>query len=127
MSAGVSDSEFYMWRALFALVHADDVVTHEEIRFMAETFEDVEFSDEQRRIMEEDVKTPQDAEEMFEKITEQAHQVVFFDHARKLIIADGNYAQEEQNVMVRLYKKHIEAVDVDALIGKVNMQLEKDD
>ena len=32
----ITDSQFYMWRTLFAIVHVDDMVTEEEVHFMAE-------------------------------------------------------------------------------------------
>ena len=43
----VSESRFYMWRTLFAVAHADNVVADEEVEFMAHILEDVEFSDHQ--------------------------------------------------------------------------------
>ena len=39
----VSESRFYMWRTLFSVAHADNVVTDEEIAFMAHILEDINF------------------------------------------------------------------------------------
>lgn len=121
---GVSNSEFYMWRTLFALAHADDIVTYEEIRFMAEVFEDVAFSDAQRRILEDDVKTPQDAEAMFRQVTDSKDQSAFFNHARRLVHIDGDYALEEQELMIRLQEIHVKSVNLDELVGTVALEFE---
>ena len=43
----ITDSQFYMWRTLFAIVHVDDMVTEEEVHFMAEALEDIPFTPDQ--------------------------------------------------------------------------------
>lgn len=122
----VNESAFYMWRTLFALAHADDVVTDEELRFMAEALEDIPFSDEQRAVLNKDVSEPQDIEVMFEKISNQVDQAAFFKLAKALVHIDGDYGVEEQVVMLRLKEKHLKNVDVDALIGNVGLELESE-
>ena len=44
MSKTITESQFYMWRTLFAISHADNVVSDEEIRFMTEALEDLPFN-----------------------------------------------------------------------------------
>ena len=122
----VNESAFYMWRTLFALAHADDVVTDEELRFMAEALEDIPFSDAQREILNKDVSEPQDIEAMFEQISNQADQAAFFKLAKALVHIDGDYGVEEQVVMLRLKEKHLQNVNVDALIGSIGLELESE-
>ncbi|MCB1532571.1 MAG: TerB family tellurite resistance protein [Alphaproteobacteria bacterium] len=127
MSSPISQSEFYMWRTLFAMVHADNVVTDEEVHFMAEALEDVAFSDEQRAVLEEDIKTPQDIMDMFKHITDQRDQAKFFKFARDLVWVDGDYGQEEQDMMLKLIREHTEHVNVDDLVGEIDMEFEEDE
>ena len=123
----VSESAFYMWRTLFALAHADDVVTDEELRFMAEALEDIPFSDEQRAVLNKDVTEEKDIEEMFKQITDVRDQAAFFKFARVLVHIDGEYGKEEQEVMLRLKELHLKGVDVDLLVGNVGLELELDE
>ncbi len=121
---GVSDSQFYMWRTLFAVAHADDVVTDEEVRFMAEALEDVPFSDEQRSVLNEDAKQPQNIESMFVGVTDVHDQAEFFKFATELVHIDGDYGAEEQEVMLKLKQLHLQTTNVDDLVGGISLELE---
>lgn len=127
MPKKISDSQFYMWRTIFAVAHADDVVTNGEIRFMVEALEDVPFTEEQRRILTNDIAEPQDIEAMFEKISEPRDQAEFFGYARKLVWADGDFGKAERDILLKLKAIHVKNVDVDDLIGGVKMELEDDE
>ena len=121
---GVTDSQFYMWRTLFAVAHADDVVTDEEVRFMAEALEDVPFSDDQRAVLNEDAKHAQDIEKMFKGVSDVKDQAAFFKFARELVHIDGDYGAEEQAVMLKLQELHMQCADIDDLVGSVSLELE---
>ena len=125
--AGISESQFYMWRTLFALAHADHVVTDEEVRFMAEALEDIPFSAEQHTQLMDDTKDAQDIEQMFENIKEVKDQAEFFKLAHVLVHIDGDYGSEEQAIMLRLKELHLQREDLDTLVGSVGLELECDD
>ncbi len=127
MAGKVTESQFYMWRTLFALAHADHVVTSEEIRFMVEALEDIPFTEEQRSILSDDIAAPQDIVEMFGKISEATDQAGFFKFARELVWVDGDYGQEERDIMLRLKEIHVRNVDVDTLIDDVKLEFEPDE
>lgn len=122
----VTESQFYMWRTLFAVAHADDVVTDEEVRFMAEALEDVPFSEVQRGVLNDDAKHPQDIEDMFKGISDVRDQAAFFKFAHTLVHIDGDYGAEEQNVMLKLKEMHLKHADLDKLVGSVDLELEDD-
>ena len=126
MSETVTPSEFFMWRTLFALTHADGLVSNEEVRYMAEALEDVPFSDEQRKILNEDIKTSKDPAEMFAGITDVRDQARFFQIARDVVHIDGDYGVAEQDLMLKLKRLHVQNADVDKLIGSVMLELESD-
>lgn len=123
----INGSQFHMWRALFAVVHADGVVSDEEVRFMAEVMEDIPFSSKQKSVLLGDVAEAQDVEKMYAGITDPVDQAEFFDVARKLVHIDGDYSEEEREVMLKLKELHVRETNVDHLIGRVNLQLEDDD
>ncbi len=124
MSQDLTNSQFYMWRTLFALVHVDHVVSDEEVRFMAEALEDIPFSEAQRRVMIEDIHAAQDVVEMFTHVSDTADQAKFFKFAHNLVHADGDYGPDEQRIMLRLQKVHVQTTNVDSLIGKVDLEFE---
>lgn len=126
MQNEISESRFYMWRTLFAIVHADNVVTDEEVGFMAKALEDIAFSPAQEEILKDDIENPKDIEEMFEGITDLADRTAFFDLAHEVVWVDGNFDKEEQNVMIRLAQAHYRKTNVDELVGKVSLQLDED-
>lgn len=126
-NSAVTESQFYMWRTLFAVAHADEVLADEEIRFMMEALEDIPFTAAQKDILKDDISVPQDIEEMFMKISDHKDQAMFFHFARDLVWVDGDFDAAEQDVMIRLKRLHIQNVNVDSLIGNVGLQLESDD
>ena len=124
MAPHVTDSQFYMWRAIFALAHADDVVTDEELRFMSEAMEDVPFSDEQKAVLKNDATEEQSVEAMFKKISAPVDQAEFFQFASQLAHIDGDFGEEEQEIMLRVKRLHLANVDIGELVGKVNLKLD---
>ncbi len=124
-SIAITDSEFYMWRAVFALAHADNKVTDQEVRFMAEAMEDIAFSEGQKVVLKDDIRHPKDIAEMFRGVTSPGDQAKFFRFARTMVWVDGEFGKEEQAVMLELQKTHLQNVDVDTLIGSIDLQLEE--
>ena len=55
MSDFVSESQFYMWRTLFAVAHADSIVADEEVAFMASVLNDINFTPEQTEVLKDDI------------------------------------------------------------------------
>lgn len=123
----ISESRFYMWRTIFAMAHADEDVSPREIRFMAEKLEDVSFTQEQSDILKRDIVEPQPIEDMFQKITDPADQALFFSFAREMVWADGDFSPDEQEILSRLQRLHLEFVNVDDLVGGIELQFEDDE
>lgn len=126
MTEAVSDSRFYMWRAIFAMAHADGIVTEEESRFMNKALQSESFSEPQRRILEDDIKTPQDVAAMFMKIGEQEDRSRFFYFARILCWSDGDFGEQEQKIMLTLKKIHVSNVNFDQILESLDMELDEE-
>ncbi len=121
---GVPESRFYMWRTIFAMAHADDEVTKDELDFMYDVLESEPFSKEQRRILEDDINDPQDIGDAFMKIADQEDRSRFFYYARMLCWSDGNFDEQEQAIILKLRSLHARNVDFDRVLETVDMQLD---
>jgi hypothetical protein len=119
----VTESQFYMWRTLFAMSHADNDVSASEIRFMSEALEDIPFTQEQKAILKEDINQPQDIIQMFSAISDVRDQAEFFSFARTMVWVDGDFGKAEQDIMLKLQKMHIQNADIDKLVGNINLEL----
>lgn len=126
MGAGVSQSRFYMWRAIFALAHADHEVSDNEQGFMRDALKAESFSREQRRVLEQDIEVGQNPGDMFAKIAEQEDRSRFFYYARMLCWCDGHFDEQEQEIMQRLTRAHIENIDFPRLLESLDMELEEE-
>lgn len=126
MTDGLKQSEFYMWRTIFALAHADNVIKDDEVRYMAEAMEDVAFSDEQRAVLRDDISNAKDIVEMFKMIDDPKDQKDFFTYAKEMVMSDGDFAEEEVQVLIKLKEIHMKRTDVDALIGTVELEIDEE-
>ncbi|MGH1403412.1 MAG: DUF533 domain-containing protein [Alphaproteobacteria bacterium] len=124
---GVELSQFYMWRTLFAVAHADHVVTDEEIEFMAQILEDIKFSEEQTAILKDDIVNAKNVEDMFDGIEKEEDRLQFFEFARDLVWVDGDFGSEEQGIMIKLHQHHCQSINLDDLVGRVSLELEEDE
>lgn len=89
---------------------------------MAEALEDVPFSQDQRNLLHTDMLEMQDIEQMFKGITDPEDQAEFFNFARKIVWADGNYGDHEKEILLKLQKIHLQMVRVDDLVDKVKLE-----
>lgn len=120
----MSESRFFMWRALFAIAHADEVVTQEERNFMNKALESEPFTEAQREILKYDMEQKQDIRVLFSKITDQHDRSDFFKHARPLVWADGDYGSDEQSIILELKKLHVKSVDFESFQAGSDLKLE---
>jgi len=108
---GLSASQFYMWRAIVAMVHADGIVTPQELAFVQENTKDLPFTDAQRQVLISDFQTPRDVFTMFSQVTSPKDRRDFFILARALCWSDGDYDRQEKNIMEVLEGFQIESED----------------
>lgn len=112
---GITESRFAMWRAVTALVHADNVVVPEERAFLNHYLEEVPFSAEQKEALLQDMEEPHDVWDMFPAITEPEDQSQFFLFARMLVWCDGDLDAQEEALLDRLSDLQMQKLDQTAL------------
>jgi hypothetical protein len=89
---GIPDSEFNMWRAVFAFSLVDNVLTVEEQKILSTYLNTIPFSLEQRNILADDFKTPQDVEKLYNRIKDEKDKTRFCELARTLVWSKGDMA-----------------------------------
>lgn len=102
-----SESRFYMWRAIFAVAHADGIVTVEETDFLARCFDEENLSSGQREILMKDLGTPRDVTTMFANISDEKDRIDFFILAQDLSASDGSYCNDERRMINSLKKENL--------------------
>lgn len=98
----VSESRFYMWRAVFAMAHVDGKVSADEIVFATRYLDKAPFTEAQKDILREDLQAPQGVGEMLMHVTELSDQADFFQFSHMLAWKDGDYSAQEEKLITRL-------------------------
>lgn len=99
---GIDDSEFQMWRAIFAFSVVDQVLSAEEIKLLKTYIGDVPFSKQQLEVFRQDFQSPQDVVALYEKITDLHHRERFCALARALVWCDGDPDRQEEIILRRV-------------------------
>jgi hypothetical protein len=98
----VNESEFYMWRAVFAFALVDNVLSIEEQRLLKSYYISIPLSVAQKAILKKDFMKPQDIEALYAKITDPAHRERFCALARALVWCEGNMDRQEEEILRRV-------------------------
>lgn len=102
VSSGVPESEFNMWRAVFAFSLVDRLLTVEEQSLLSGYLSSVPFSAQQKNILLDDFKNPQDVEKFYRKITEGKDRARFCELARTLVWSKGDMDLQEKIILRRV-------------------------
>ena len=127
MTEEITESRFNMWRAIFALAHADDIVVEQEEKFMKEAIERYPFSKEQKAVLELDMKKSQNVGVCFSRITDQEDRSDFFTFARLLVWCDGDFDEQERIILTELKKVHISSLDFQSMVKEVKLSFEDEE
>ena len=129
-ASGLSASRFYMWRAAFALAHADDVISPHEVAFLNQSTQDLPLSPGQREILKRDLMEEQDPAVMFDQVTDALDREHFMILARLLCWSDGDFDVQERKMMKILKQMKMEKDAENALEESKNriqdLRLNKD-
>ncbi len=99
---GISDSRFNMWRAVVAMIHADNVVQPHEINFIVENTKNLPMSIAQAVQLAEDARSPFDIGKAYDGITNPRDKEDFFRFARAIAWSDGDFDAREQDFLNRI-------------------------
>jgi len=100
-------SRFSMWRGVVVMIHADNIVTPQELCFINNYLKDMNLNDAQKQIIKDDLDNPRDACEIFAQITEEQDKIDFFALARAVAWCDGHFVEQEQKILQLLKGEHL--------------------
>lgn len=98
----ISDSEFNMWRAIFAFTLVDNVLSIEEQKLLQDYQHQAGFSQAQFDILKNDFKSPGDIIALFDKIAERKDKERFCILTRALAWCEGDIDRQEAEVLKKV-------------------------
>lgn len=110
--AKVNNSEFAMWRAVFAFSLADNVLSLEEQQLLSSYLRNTPFSPAQLDVIKRDLTKPQNVEKLYKQITEHKHRERFCMLARALAWCEGDVDAQEERIL-----KHVACLSSDEHVG----------
>ncbi len=108
MAEMISDSEFNMWRAVTAMIHADRRVVDKEVDVIMQKLDHQNMSDAQRAQITDELDNPVQIGEILPLITEPQDRATLVHYARLMAWSDGVLEADEE-IFVELLRKN--AVD----------------
>jgi hypothetical protein len=98
----MTDSEFSMWRAVFAFAFADSVLSLEEQELLQSYISRAGFSEKQIELLKEDMHDPQSVVDMYLQITDDKDKKRFCVLARALAWCEGDMDRQEKEILKRV-------------------------
>jgi hypothetical protein len=101
-SSYITESEFYMWRAVLAFAFADNLLSLSDQDILSKHMRSLPFSLRQRQILRNDFKTPPNVEQMYKRIIDAEHRKRFCSLARSIAWSDGDMDKQEEIILGRV-------------------------
>ena len=123
-------SQFYMWRCVVAMAHADGMVHEEEKKYLEKIFSNLEkrttISSEQSNILDADLTEPKDVADLLPHINDPAFrsQVVYF--ARLLAYKDGELCPSEEKLLKKLHVSVAGDLNMEAIREEVHRNIQSE-
>ena len=100
---GISQSELYMWRAVFAFTFVDNVLSLEEQELLQSYLTKVPFSEDQLETLKNDMRNPsKDVVGFYRKITKPEDKKRFCVLARAIVWCEGDIAEQEKAILKKV-------------------------
>lgn len=100
---GISESEFYMWRAVFAFTFVDNGLSLEEQELLQSYLRKVPFSQDQLETLKQDMRNPgKDVVSLYRKITNPEDKKRFCVLARAIVWCEGDMAEQEKKILKKV-------------------------
>jgi len=119
----ISDSQFAMWRAVIAIAHADGKVQPEERAYLDKTLKKLDavynLSDAQRKLLADDMVTPQKVSALLPAITEPQYRSMLIHFGEILAWADNEISVDEEAILKKLHDGQLGGLDLERLRAEV--------
>lgn len=98
----IDESEFYMWRAVFAFTYVDNALSLEEQELLHSYLSKVPFSQEELNILKADLLNPKDVVGLYRKITKKEDKERFCILARAIVWCEGDMNAQERTILKKV-------------------------
>ena len=99
----ITESEFNMWRAVFAFSLLDNVLSPQGQKILKPYSNTILFSQAQNDILRNDFKEPQNVETLYSKITDPKDKERFCLLTRALAWCGGDMGKQEEAILKKLF------------------------
>ena len=99
---GIGESEFNMWRAVFAFTYVDNNLSLEEQELLQTYLAKVDFSSEQLKTLKGDLREPKDVVGLYKKITRKEDKERFCVLARAIVWCEGDMVEQERAILKKV-------------------------
>lgn len=115
----ISKSHFYMLRCLIAMAHADDVFHEDEREYIEGMMNNLSLSVERIATLRKDMKTPEDIDALYSEIEEPRFRAQLIYFARIMAHKDGVLDPSEEELLERLNRYSLNAIDLEAVSDQI--------
>lgn len=98
----ITESEFFMWRAIFAFAYVDNTLSIEEQELLHSYLANVPFSNTQLIILKDDLRNPKDVSDLYKHITRPEDKTRFCVLARALAWCEGDVSEQEKAILRKM-------------------------
>ena len=98
----ITESEFFMWRAIFSFAYVDNMLSMEEQELLNSYLAQVPFSKTQRIILKDDLRHPKDVSDLYGHITRSEDKTRFCVLARAIAWCEGDISAQEKQILKKM-------------------------
>lgn len=124
--APVNHSQFYMWRCIVALAHADGRVDQAERDYLTKIFTRMNLTGEQRATFTADLAAPQDLASLLRQINEPEWRAQLVYFGGLLARADGTLDPSEDQILKKLRADQMAGLDMTQIRADVKKAVDNE-
>jgi len=115
-----NDDMFYVWRAMIALAYIDHKLDNHEIAFLEENIHNRDFTDKQRKQLNDDIEFGVNLEDVIGEIADVRKMAHLINFARVLFYKDGEFCDIESRILDQIHDSHIAKINLDEKLEEAN-------
>ena len=122
----VGTGQFYMFRCILTMAHADHIVTEEEKAYVMAFIKKLPFTAEQQSTLMADLEEQQDVGALLSHINEPKYRGQLAYFARLLAYKDGNLHPKEEELLKYFHIATTNNADMEAIRASVNEEVQRE-
>ena len=120
----INDSKFNMWRACVVVTWADGKISSEEKEWVQHKITELNFSEEQKAVLQEELNSPSDFQEIVSKITDKKDRAFLAYQIRLISHLDNDYSVDERALYESWHNIVMKGVELDSLVDEIDSYYE---